>query len=736
MKIIRIITTSLLILCATVSYAVSKDVVVRGKVNSSVGNAIPFANVYCVETKEGTTADEDGNFSLSITMPESAITLYASFVGYETTKISVPIQNLEAPVKISMPRGYNLEEVVAVGEIKPTSVDSSIYKVKLISEAKIKASGSQSLNDLLMTEANIRMSTDLILGSQIEMMGLGGQNVKVMIDGVSIIGRLDGNLDLSQVRLDDIAQVEIVEGPMSVVYGNNAIAGTINLITKKNNHHKLETQVQAYAESVGKYTGSVRMNKRIGDKHNLGVNVGTEWFGGVDFDETTRSQDWKPKRQYFADLLYAYKTTKWDLDLKGRYYTDRLDYEGDIVQTIKTYNTYYFTDRFDVGATINRRWRANKTLNVVTSYNHYDRYSQAYTKDLSDLSVIYSEKEKSQTMNQALMRAIYMQTFNTKLSMQTGLDLNYEEMIGSRIKDEAQSMGDYAGFINLKYMPISKLYIMPGLRYAYNTSYSTPLVYSMNVKWDIIDNLSWRTSFAKGFRAPDIKELYMEFVNSNHEIYGNEDLKAESSYNLNSSVDYRIIKENSVFKWNATFFYNDIENMISLTSIENSTGYSYYNIDMFRTNGLSLNFDYKFKNIFNPYVGYGYTGRYNSHSDTGNGNKYNPTHDFFAGLKAYETNTKVRLTIDYKLNGKLPYFFTEDEEVKEGLQESYDILNASISRQFSKPSLNVVLGVRNAFDVTSVQRATAGTAHSSGSGGVPISYGRSFYISLIYKLYK
>lgn len=633
---------------------------------------------------------------------------------------------------------YHIGEVVVVGETKPMPVDSSIYKVKLISEERIKASGSQSLDELLMTEANIRMSTDLVLGAQIEMMGLGAQNVKVMIDGVPIIGRLDGNLDLNQVRLDDIQQIEIIEGPMSVVYGNNAIAGTINLITKRNRHHSLETQVQAYAESVGEYSAAIRANKRLGEKHNLGLNFGGKIFDGVDFDKSTRAKDWKPKREYYADLVYSYKADSWDFDFRSRYYSDRLDYLGNIVQQVKTFNTHYFTDRLNFSATVNKKWSDRSQINIVGAYNYYDRYNQAYTKDLSDLSIVYSDKEKSQTMNMQMLRAIYMYSLiPNKLSFQTGADLNNETMSGPKVKDEKQNMGDFAGFFNLKYLPSSNLSLMPGIRYAYNTGYTTPLVYSLNARWDALKKLSLRGSFAKGFRAPDIKELYMKFVNSSHEIYGNENLEAESSYNYNASIDYKFIHRNSVFTLSSALFYNDIKNMISLIQRAGETAYSYDNIDKYKTSGLNINFDYKYKNIINPYIGYGYTGRYNSYTNVNDGRKFNPTHDFFAGIKATEPNTKIKLVADYKLNGKLPYFYTySNGDIVEGTQESYDMLNLSLSRQFNNSNINVVLGMKNAFDVKTITRDSASSGSHSGGAGVPIAYGRAFYISLIYRFYK
>ena len=62
-----------------------------------------------------------------------------------------------------------------------------------------------------------------------------------MIDDVAVIGRLNGNIDLSQINLNNVERIEIVEGPLSVEYGTDALAGTINLITKstENNFIKI-----------------------------------------------------------------------------------------------------------------------------------------------------------------------------------------------------------------------------------------------------------------------------------------------------------------------------------------------------------------------------------------------------------------------------------------------------------------------------------------------------------------
>src|SRR5688572_21578125 len=85
---------------------------------------------------------------------------------------------------------YQLEEVVITGETEPQSVEKSVYNVRTISMERLKTQGATRLQDVLNTELNIRFSQDLALGgSSLSMMGLPGQNVKVLIDGVPLIGR-------------------------------------------------------------------------------------------------------------------------------------------------------------------------------------------------------------------------------------------------------------------------------------------------------------------------------------------------------------------------------------------------------------------------------------------------------------------------------------------------------------------------------------------------------------------
>ncbi len=698
----------------------------------------------CIELSDGYqsyhVSNSKGEILIKLSDAQEG-SIVISKVGYVTQYLS-PDKIKNGMTIPFQPDIFDIDQVIITGQGKPTPIDSSIYKVKLITAKKIQQSGSVNLGELLMAESNIRISTDATLGTEIEMLGLSGQNVKVMIDGVPVIGRLGGNIDLSQINLNNIAQVEIIEGPMSVVYGNNALAGTINLITKQS-HYNTSIQANALTESVGRYNGNINLSQKF-NHHNITLDGGYEYFSGVDFDTSNRSMDWRPKTQKRVNGTYRFAHNNWDVAAKAGIFTGELLIKGDQESKGSYYqaiDSKYFTDRLDFSTHINKQWD-KQFINVVSSYNTFKRSSQEITKNLTTLSETSGEIEVSQEATQIIFRGIYGYSWS-KVSAQTGIDLNSEGMTGERIKDGKGEIGDYALFLNLKYKPWNKFEVQPGFRYAYNTKYNAPIVYSLNTKWNLNPSLNWRTSLARGFRAPTVKELFMYFHDSNHNIDGNPDLKAESSYNINTTFEFS--KQGKIHSWNfsAAAYYNDIDNMIDTSidteaSTDDTNWYKYFNIEEFKSAGSNIELKYGYKKLFTIRAGYGITARYNTYTKQNASRKYNITHDAFAGLRFTEPTTGIILYADYKYNGKLPYYTTnDDDEIVEGIQDPYHTLNASLNKHLFKNKLNISVGAKNLTDVTSVSRsAGSSSAHSGDSTSLPVSYGRTYFINLTYKFNK
>ena len=123
-----------------------------------------------------------------------------------------------------------MQEVVVTGQYRPQSVRQSVYQVRVIPRERIEKQGAARLQDVLNNELNIRFTQDPATGgSDITMMGMKGQNVKILLDGMPLVGRqgTSNEININQIDINSIERIEIVEGPMSVVYGADALAGVI-----------------------------------------------------------------------------------------------------------------------------------------------------------------------------------------------------------------------------------------------------------------------------------------------------------------------------------------------------------------------------------------------------------------------------------------------------------------------------------------------------------------------------
>src|SRR5262245_7629628 len=106
-----------------------------------------------------------------------------------------------------------LDEVVITGQFSPQSIKNSVYRVRVIKKEQIQLRGATDITGVLNNELGIRFNTDYTLGeTDIAIMGMSGQNVKVLLDGIPLIDRGSTKQSLSQVDINTIERIELVEG--------------------------------------------------------------------------------------------------------------------------------------------------------------------------------------------------------------------------------------------------------------------------------------------------------------------------------------------------------------------------------------------------------------------------------------------------------------------------------------------------------------------------------------------
>ncbi len=711
--------------------------------DSRNNEAIVYANVvfeqFDGKMRIAGITDHDGKIENKVI---SSSLMTVSALGYKLLSDTIQVGEskkirLEALV-------YNMDEVVITGQYTPQAVDKSIFRVKVIGARQIEQRASNNLNDLMAGELNIRASNDGALGSKITMQGLGGEHIKFLIDGVPVIGRMNGNIDLGQLNLFNVDHIEVIEGPMSVIYGSNALAGVINIITKQNVSTQLSANASAYLESVGVYdfSSDVSVKKK---NWTSSIALARNFFDGYNSIYSSRSLKWKPKRQYNADVSVQYSHKDLKAKLSTSFFNELLIDRGN---TIKPYyetafDNHFATNRISTKLDFSKKLFADRYLNVVSSYSYYNRIKNTYFIDLTtlerNLTTNLADQDTS-AFNQWMMRAEYSKSNKDWLNYQLGFDLNYENGIGKRILDKKQNQGDYAAFLSMKINPGARMVLQPGLRYSYNTKYKAPLVYSLNIKYDLAEEFNLRASYARGFRAPSIKELYLEFVDVNHNIRGNENLEAEHSQNVNLALKYNHEKETYDYGLEMSLFYNKITNSISLASVDFASSlYTYVNVDNFITQGFQLNFNNRIYPWLELKLGYGKTGRKQIfNSQVSYDMIYSP--DVIMQLNYLWRKTNLNFSVYYKFNGKYPeVFLGENDVVFQSIMDEYHTLDISLSRWFWGRRVNTQLGAKNLFDNNDILlsgNTVNGGIHSGGAGASPVAWGRTFFVKLAFSLKK
>jgi len=716
------------------------------------GKPVVYANVIAeylppLKLKKKTLAaisNDKGVVEFDISSP---VKISTSFIGYNTAIDTLyPGKNLVIQL---IPMVYNVDEVVVTGQMTPERVDKSIYKVKVLSSLSIDQKAALNLSDMLSSELNIRSSHDNIFGSSITMQGLGGEHVKFLIDGVPIIGRQNGELDLQQINMLDVDHLEIIQGPMSVIYGSNALAGVINIITKSPDRQKVNAFAELYTESVGVY--NVQAGGSISKKKNSFSFTGARnFFGGFSVVDTSRFKQWKPKLQYSADAAYLYKTRKTSVNISGKYFLQQMRDKGlpsPIFNLDKAFDKYYFTTRWTTRGELYRKTSEHGLLKIMAAYSFYQKIKNTYIKDLTNLEkTIYigSDSQDTSRFDNMLFRPVFSNSINKGIiKYQMGLDMNRETGSGKRVDNGQQEISDYAAFFSLAYSPVSQLTIQPGIRGIYNSIYKAPLVYSLNVKWNVIENLALRASVAKGFRAPSLKELYLFFVDINHNIIGNPDLKAENSENYSLHLTYNTHTPAN-YNWgiDMNLFYNHLENKIQLQNISNKPLiYSYVNVDQYYTQGVDINFNNRIYPWMKIVLGYAFTGRKQVSSTLLDNKGFIYSSDITAQTNVTWRKTGLNFSVFYKYNGKYPEL-TLDSTGHQIIASiaPYQTLDFNISRKFWKDRLTFQIGAKNLFNNTNVKTngfTGGGSVHSSGaSGDVPVNWGRTYFIKLQFNMIK
>ena len=657
---------------------------------------------------------------------------------------------------------FEIEDAVVTGERGESEVANAIRVIKVIDADDIQNSASQNLSELLRSQLNFRISNDLVLGGGLSINGLGGNNIKIMVNGVPIVGRLNGEIDLTQIQIDQYDRIEIVEGPLAVEYGTNSLAGTINLITDLKHQDQISSDCKFRYESVGAYAQSAKINVsknnstsslNISRNYFDGWNDGDEQWDWVNdyYADSSRVNSWNPKVQNQVSLTKQYLFDNSMINARIEFNQESIENKG---YPRLPFGEAAFDDEYNTSRLISslnyKEYKDEKLKwDIVSSFQKYRRTKFSYVTDLTSLGQTLqgpSEQDTTEFIN-FMSRGNRYFDFNENLSLNLGWDAFHEEFIGKRMTSSKQSQFEIAAFSIVEYdSKNSKLQL--GLRQAYNSNFKAPILPSFNSLFKFSKHRI-RLSYAKGFRSPTLKELHFMFVDINHDIYGNDNLTPETSNYFQTNWSY-------IGDFNSTLrlFYNNVQNQIGLVDQLDGT-FRYENFDSFLSHGTEIRLSDTFKNFKVDFSG-SYVGRMNNYGRSYKSGECYVDRELRISRPViiYEPDSSYTYTPEFSLSithdiiperlsywGSIKYNGARERLISNGdgdimslIADPYSLLDASITYTFNEAKYIFQFGARNILNVTTVQTSQQQSAHSGSSNW--IAWGRSYVLSLSINLNK
>lgn len=651
----------------------------------------------------------------------------------------------------SVAYSIDVDQVVITAQNQPTTREKSVRRVNVIGRSAIERLGAVTLDQALKSISSVRLINDPVLGTSIRMRGFSGNNISILKDGVPLIGRNNGSIDLSQVALHNVERIEVVEGPLSSIYGNHAAGGVINLITKRKSlklwNGKLSTQLesrglQEYSSDIGSsfHGFSASIYGRYFTYHPYPSDSMRVLETVVLNDSTkylTSKYPFNPKDQYSYGGHLGYTSDAYKLGISMDRNTESLADYGRIRRpTYKPYanDVFFNTARNDVS--IDGTWQILEPLSLksVFSKNYYQR-NRANKRIYLD-SLTYAPKfteTDSIHFDQILSKTSATYDVSKAWMLNIGYSYRKESGRGGKISLSADSTQQYVAesalYSVFTYRKLKNIKATLSGRFTKNSKYSHNLTGSVNLRINIAPKLVGRFSIARGNRSPSLKELYLEFIDINHHIIGNQYLKPEHSYDIQSTLDYKLTSASDI---SINTYYAHVENRISLAEYS-TLKYRYENIGKYTVFGIQPSWDYltgKYQLKASGSLGWWSTDIvHDGHSIYGM--MYDTNIDFMYHIEKYNTS----LSLNYRYNGKQPLYHKIEDKVTVYKVNGYHMIDFTASKQLFDNSLRITTGVKNLLDIrnTDINGAVSNGAHST-RGRHSISSGKQYFIGIKYAI--
>lgn len=513
-----------------------------------------------------------------------------------------------------------LNEVVVTGTGTEHYLKDAPVQTEVITAKALEQYQARSIEDLLSGLSPSLRFHDGDMGSHMQLNGLNNDYILIMINGKRMNGDVGGQNDLNQLNPANIERIEIVKGAASSLYGSDAIAGVINIITKRS-REKMEL---TNTTRVGEH-GDIRQSMSFGFNHGKLKSI-----TGLNFRHT---DGWRNTDLQWDQNQLKPGTTSLTVNRSSNYtLSENLEWQVNRKLNLTAEGTYY--ERWVMRSHGKWKYQANDfyyrnyTLavggkyklgdrNYLTADLTYGRYGYFYDYKLNEYTDYYLDNDRhkhvtfyaGQRIKQSIQKQLLSQVkgvfyLGDNHIINAGMEYQYNHLESPHhIEGDNASVYTLAAYAQEEWTATENFVLTAGVRGTLYKETGVNLSPKVSALYKIGDNFNLRASYALGYKAPTVKELYYNYsavlgAGALTAYHGNTDLKAQTSQYASAGIEYTGAK----FQASITGYMNRLRNMIELVEIpltpeekmlEIEKSKRYENLTKARIYGMDFTFSYQ-----------------------------------------------------------------------------------------------------------------------------------------------
>ena len=669
---------------------------VKGMVKDNQGEPVVAANVFWINTTNGTVTDENGTFTIE--QPVGAKKLVVSFIGYENDTIVV--ENDHKELAIILQGSVMMDEVQVVErKIGVVKSRSSVLNQDMISSAELARAACCNLGESFTTNPSVDVSyADAATGArQIKLLGLSGTYVQMLTENIPNYRGAAAPYGLGYVPGPWMQSIQVSKGTSSVKNGYEAITGQINVEFKKPQLPEADwVSANLFASTTNRYEANADATLKISKRWSTSLLA--------HYENETKAHDGNDDG--FVDIPQVEQYNVWN---RWAYMGDHYVFQAGIKALSETRTsgqanhggTMHSGDLYKVGIDTERYEFFTKNAYIFNKEKNTN-LALILSTTLHNQDATYGRKLYNVDQTNVYASLMFETEFNPQNSFSAGLSFNYdaydqhyrlENTTDNPLKtfEKEAVPGAYVQYtLNLN----DKWMVMAGLRGDYSNEHGFFVTPRAHLKYNPNDYVNFRLSAGKGYRTNHVLAENNYLLSSSRKVEIAKNLDMEEAWNYGASVSTYIPIFGKTLNVNAEYYYTDFLKQVIVDMDSTPHEVAFYNLD-----GRSYSHVFQVEASYPFFKGFTLTGAYRltDAKTTYKGERMEkPLTSKYKGLltASYQTPLGIwQFDATLQLNGggrmPTPYELGDGQLSWERRYGSFEQLSLQVTRYFRRWSIYV-----------------------------------------------